>query len=82
MYMMLGAKHQYELKKRKKRNSNKLSQGKSEEQCLQIEENNFFEVLKDMAVVPHCHLLFLRPVPYYLPGKKPLSIYVKLIMLC
>ena len=25
-----------------------------------------YEVLRDMEAVPRCHLLFLRPVPYYL----------------
>ena len=28
-----------------------------------------YEVLRDTAVVTRCHPLFLRPVPYYLPGR-------------
>ena len=39
--------------------------------------NNNNEVLRDTAVVPRCHPLLLRPVPYYLPVKH-LSSYVRL----
>ena len=34
-----------------------------------------FEVLRDTAVVPRCHLLFVRTVPYYLSGKASFKLY-------
>ena len=37
-------------------------------------KNKGSKVLRNTAIVPRCHPLFVRPVPYYLPGKASLKL--------
>ena len=40
------------------------------------------EVFRDTAVVPRCHPLFVRPMPYYLPDKAFFKLcYIDYVML-